>query len=113
MLSPVATLILSLVRGRTVETLQYALQLHIINMGLDKNRRTLIEKLLFTKKTLLVLLLFTSIDELKDTERFSFRAGGEEHDSEVRINWRFRNFSWRDRRPNMREIVDEITVSMA
>ena len=36
-------------------------------------------------------LLFVSIDALKDTESSSFCTWVEEHDSEVRINWRFWN----------------------
>ena len=64
----------------------------------------------FIKTITIVLLLFTSIDA--GYGEVLFRTGIEEHDSEVRINWRFGNCSWRGRRPIAPEIV-EVTVAMA
>ena len=89
-----------------------ALQLQTINMGLDKVSRALLVMLVFFFKTTIVLLLFASIDALKNTERSSFHTEVEEHDSEVQINWWFGNCSWRGQRPIAPEIV-EVTVAMA
>ena len=72
----------------------------------------LYSKICFIKTTEILLLLLASIDALKDTERSTFRTGVEEHDSDVRINWRFGNCCWRGRRPIAPEIV-EVNVVMA
>ena len=60
---------------------QCVLQLQTVNMGLDKVSRALL--VFFFFETTIVLLLFASIDALKNTEMSSFRTGFEKHDSEV------------------------------
>ena len=55
-------------------------------------------------KTTIMLLLFASIDALKNMERSSFRTGVEELDSEFRINRRFGNCSWETPTANLQTV---------
>ena len=65
---------------------QCALQLQTIHVDHDKISRA------FFITLAIVLLLFASIDALKEYGEVLFPV--EEHDSEVRINWRCGNCSW-------------------
>ena len=91
---------------------QCALHLQTINMGLDKDSRALLVKLFFTKTTVM-LLLFASIDALKNTERSFFVPGLKN------MIWRFELTGdlgiapGRGRRPIAPEIVEELSVDMA
>ena len=85
---------------------QCALQLQTINMNLDKVSRALLVKLFFFQNN------NNSAAALREYRCIKEYGEDEEHDSEVRINWRFENCSWRDRRPIAPEIV-EVTVAMA
>ena len=83
------------------------------SIRLARNPKRIIVKWVGIETTTIVLLLFASIDVLMYMERSSFCAVVEEHDSEVRINWRFGNWSWeRPTRPFAPEMV-EVTVAMA